>query len=65
MMRKLLLVAVLYPGCAIAGPPKLLPMPQHVAEHRGDFVLSPSNSIWVPPHDKGARRAALYLAIPS
>jgi hexosaminidase len=42
--------------------PKLLPMPQHVAEHRGDFVLSPSDSIRVPPHDQGARRAASYLS---
>jgi hexosaminidase len=61
-MRKLLLLAVLYPGCAIAGPPKLLPMPQHLAEHRGDFVLSPSDSIRVPPHDQAARRAASYLS---
>jgi hexosaminidase len=61
-MRKLLLLAVLYPGCAIAAPPKLLPMPQHVAEHRGDFVLSPSDSIRVPPHDEGAKRAASYLS---
>ena len=61
-MRKLLLLAVLYPGCAIAGPPKLLPMPQQLAEHGGDFVLSPSDSIRVPPHDQGARRAASYLS---
>src|SRR6476646_5409572 len=62
VMRKLLLLAVLYPGCANAGPPKLLPMPQQLAEHGGDFVLSPSDSIRVPPHDQGARRAASYLS---
>jgi hexosaminidase len=61
-MRKLLLLSLLHPGCAIAAPPKLLPMPQHVAEHRGSFVLTPSDSIRVPPHDQGAKRAASYLS---
>src|SRR5438067_4406789 len=61
-MRKLLLLALLYPGCAIASAPKLLPLPRQLVEHRGSFVLSPSERIRVPPHDKGAAVAAVQLS---
>lgn len=62
MTRKLLVFALLYSGCAMAAPPKLLPMPSHVAEHPGSFTVSPSQAIRVPPRDKGAAEAAGYLA---
>ena len=61
MTRKLLVLALLYPGCAMAAPPKLLPIPSHVVERGGTFRLSPSEAIRVPPRDKGAATAAEYL----
>src|SRR5690349_11121919 len=60
--RKLLLLALLYSGCAMASPPKLLPLPSHVAVHPGSFAVSPSVRIRVPPRDKGASEAAAYLS---
>jgi hexosaminidase len=60
--RKLLLLALLYSGCAIAAQPKLLPMPGHVVERGGSFRLSPSEAIRVPPRDRGAATAAQYLS---
>ncbi|HEX6661551.1 MAG TPA: family 20 glycosylhydrolase [Sphingomicrobium sp.] len=62
MTRKLLVLALFYSGCAMAAPPKLLPIPSHVAEHRGRFIVSPSVAIRVPPRDKGAAIAANYLS---
>jgi hexosaminidase len=62
VMRKLVMLALLAPTSAVAASPKLLPMPVHVVEHRGSFVLSPSDAIRVPPHDKGAADAANYLS---
>ncbi|HEY6661315.1 MAG TPA: family 20 glycosylhydrolase [Sphingomicrobium sp.] len=61
MTRKLLFLAALLSGPATASPPKLLPVPSHVAERRGSFRLSPSESIRVPPRDRGAMVAANYL----
>ena len=63
MTRKLLFLAALLSGPATASPPKLLPVPSHVAEHRGAFRLSPSEAIRVPPRDEGAATAARYLAM--
>jgi hexosaminidase len=60
--RKLLLLALFYSGCAMATPPKLLPMPSHVVERGGSFRLSPSEAIRVPPRDKGAATAAKFLS---
>jgi len=60
--RKLLFLAALLSGPATASPPKLLPLPSHVTEHRGAFRLSPSEAIRVPPRDQGAASAARYLA---
>jgi hexosaminidase len=60
--RKLLFLAALLSGPAMAAPPKLLPLPSHVTEHRGAFRLSPSEAIRVPPRDKGAATAAHYLS---
>jgi hexosaminidase len=60
--RKLLLLALLYSGCAMASPPKLLPLPSHVTEHRGSFRISPSEAIRVPARDEGAARAAGELS---
>jgi hexosaminidase len=62
VIRMSLVLAVFFSGCAAAAPPKLLPMPRHVAEHRGSFILSPSEAIRVPPRDKGAAEAAAYLS---
>src|SRR5689334_14179148 len=60
--RKLLLLALLYSGCAMASPPRLLPLPSHVAVHPGSFTVTPSVTIRVPPRDKGASEAAAYLS---
>lgn len=62
MTRKLLVLAFLYPGCAMADPPRLLPIPSHVTEKAGSFRLSLSEAIRVPPRDEGAARAAAQLA---
>ncbi len=62
MTRTLLVFALLYSGCAMAVPPKLLPIPSHVAEHRGRFIVAPSVAIRVPPRDKGIATAAAFLA---
>ncbi len=62
MTRKLLPLALLYSGCAMAAPPKLLPIPSHVVERGGSFRLSPSEAIRVPPRDRGAAAAAEYLS---
>ena len=62
MRRELLLLALLYSPAASASPPRLLPLPAHVTEHRGAFVIQPSDAILVPPHDKGAQTAANYLS---
>ncbi len=62
MTRKLLVLALLYSGCAMAAPPKLLPIPSHVAEHPGRFIVSPSVAIRVPPRDKGIAAAAAFFA---
>jgi len=59
---KFLLLALLASGSAIAAPPELLPLPMHLAEQRGRFTLSPSDTIGVPPRDKGAIRAADFLS---
>jgi hexosaminidase len=60
--RKLLLLSMLYSGCAMAAPPKLLPMPSHVTEKPGYFRLSASEEIQVPPRDAGTAWAAAYLS---
>ena len=62
MTVKFLLLALLASGSAIAAPPELLPLPMHLAEQRGRFTLSPSDTIGVPPRDKGAIRAADFLS---
>ena len=62
MLRKSLVLAVFFSGCVSAAPPKLLPMPSHVAEHRGSFILTPSEAIRVPPRDRGAAEAGAYLS---
>ncbi len=62
MIRMSLVLAVFFSGCAAAASPKLLPMPGHVAEHRGSYILSPSEAIRVPPRDNGAAEAAAYLS---
>ena len=56
-----LVLALLYSGCAVAAPPKLLPLPQQVEERDGSFKLSPSAAILVPPGDNGAEVAASYF----
>ena len=62
MLRESLVLAVFFSGCVSAAPPKLLPMPSHVAEHRGSFILTPSEAIRVPSRDRGADEAAAYLS---
>jgi len=62
VIRKSLMLAVLFSGCVSAAPPKLLPIPNHVAERRGSFILSPSDAIRVPPRDRGAFEAAVYFS---
>jgi hexosaminidase len=55
-------LVVLLSGSASAAPPRLLPMPRHVEEHRGSYILSPSEAIRVPPRDRGAGEAAAQLS---
>ena len=62
MIRKSLVLAVLFSGCASAAAPKLLPVPSHVVEQRGSLVLSPLDEIRVPPRDSGAAEAGAYLS---
>lgn len=62
MLRKSLVLFLLLPEAAAAAPPKLLPKPSYVAEHRGSYILSPSEAIRVPSRDAGAASAAAYLA---
>ena len=62
MIRMSLVLAAFFSGCGAAASPKLLPMPGHVAEHRGSYILSPSEAIRVPPRDNGAAEAAAYLS---
>src|SRR6266496_2793755 len=61
VMRKSLVLALLYSACAMAAPPKLLPMPSHVVERAGSFTLSRSVIVGVPLHDRGAAEAASQL----
>jgi hexosaminidase len=60
--RKLLVLSLLYSGCAIAAPPKLLPIPKEMIVGEGGFALTGSSTIAVPARDKGARRAANFLS---
>ena len=62
MTVKFLLLALFASETALASPPKLLPLPAHMTEQRGNFVLSGSETIGVPPGDKGAAEAAAFLS---
>ncbi len=62
MLRKSLVLPVFFSGCVAAAPPKLLPLPSHVAEHRGSYILTPSEAIRVPSRDTGAAEAAAFLS---
>ena len=59
--RLLLLLALLHSGCAYAASPKLLPLPRQLLEREGNFTLSASTRIRIPPGDKGAATAANYF----
>ena len=62
MTRNVLFLAWLLSSPAMASAPRLMPVPSHVAEHRGSFLLSLSEAIRVPPRDEGAAAAAHYLS---
>lgn len=62
MTVKFLLLALFASGSAIAAPPRLLPLPAHMVEQRGSFVLSASDTIGIPPGDRGAARAGEFLS---
>jgi hexosaminidase len=62
VIKKSLVLTILISGCAIAAPPKLLPMPSQLVERDGRFTLSPSTSIGIPINDKGAAEAATQLS---
>jgi hexosaminidase len=51
-----------FSGCALAEPPKLLPLPRQLVEGQGSFTLSASSSIGVPKNDLGAAEAARQFA---
>src|SRR5437660_7356182 len=61
-MRKLVFLALLYPGCAIAALPKLLPVPSQLVGQRGTFVVSNLTAIGVSARDTGAAVAGAYLS---
>ena len=62
MVRKSIVLAMLFSGCAVAAPPRLLPFPSQLAVGQSGFTLSPLASIEVPRNDAGATEAAKQLA---
>ena len=62
MICKLLFLMAALSGTASASPPKLLPLPANVSQHRGTFLLTPTDTIQVSSRDKGAALAAKYLS---
>ena len=62
MTRKLLVLALFCSECAMAMPPKLLPLPRQMVQRQGSFTLTSGTGIRTAAADKGAEQAARYLS---
>lgn len=62
MIHKSLVLAMLLSGSAVAAPPRLVPAPQELSERQGSFALTSATPITVASGDKGAAKAADFLA---
>jgi hexosaminidase len=64
MQRTLLLLSIFFVAMNSPAPaevPLVVPNPASVAARSGEFVVNDRTKLVIPPHDAGARRAAMFL----